>query len=91
MKNEVSDELDGSNEDEDASANEPFVGSNGVEGLLRLEKSVGGLIGIEIAGNLGHDDRRRDRGRHYQGNCLATIIAEGRYQTKGRILVDMGK
>ena len=56
--------LDRSNENEDASANEPFVGPNGVERALGLEKNVGGFIGIEVVVNLGHNDRRRDGSRH---------------------------
>lgn len=64
ISHHISYDLDGSDENENARANEPFVGSNGVECVLGLEKSVGGLIGVEIIVNLGHDDRRRDRGRH---------------------------
>jgi hypothetical protein len=64
ISHHISYDLDGADENEDACANEPFVGPNGIVGVLGLEKSVGGLIGVEIVVNLGHDDRRRDRGRH---------------------------
>lgn len=60
----ILDDLDGTDDEEDTSTDEPFVGTNGGDSI-GLEKSVGGLIvGTKIVLDLGHDDRRRDGRRH---------------------------
>lgn len=73
----IFDDLDEADEQENAGANEPFVGPNGIDGRLRLEKSVRGLIGMEVVRDLGHNDRRLDGGRHARARMCIDCVWEG--------------
>jgi hypothetical protein len=68
-------ELNRGDKHEDGRSNEPFVSSNGIESVLSVEKSVGGLVSVDVVVNLCHNDRRRYRGRHGGGSCLASMKA----------------
>ena len=62
---EVVEELDGGDETEDGSADDPFVGEHGIANFLWLEERVGGdVVSRHVGLYLGRDDRRRDGRRH---------------------------
>lgn len=65
MNEEVVEELQGGNQQEDASSDEPFVSTDGLEGIgLRKEIVCRRDVGANIRIDLGHDDRWRDGSRH---------------------------
>lgn len=74
----ILDNLNSTDDNEDASTDEPFVGTNGRDGI-GFEKSVGGLIvGTEVVLDLGHDDRRRDGRRHGESASATTDCREAK-------------
>jgi len=79
----IFDDLDSTDDNEDTSTDEPFVGANGGDSI-GFEKSVGGLIvDTEVVLHLGHDDRRRD-GRRHGKNAYATTDCREAKITKRR-------
>lgn len=88
----IFDDLDRRDQQKNAGANQPFVGPNGRDGGMGLEeKSVGGLIGIEVVRDLGHDDRRRDGRRHdYCRVCIQRASDNGPEDDTVRLTKDNG-
>ena len=74
MDEEVVEHADRGDESEDGGTDQPFVGeedvANGGSGFGLEEVVAGNVMLIHVRGNLGHDDRRRDRSRHGCGRLL---------------------